>query len=121
MFFHQIASSLPGGTFVPQIARIPPPTKDVKQFDLSPKSTTLIATFLYVPIPTNSNNKFPPTVPLCPLVVVICFRLSPFAANCPSVVPCLFQRVANCPGLSQSVPNRPFLSPGAISFSARFP
>src|SRR5438445_12340666 len=49
-FFIRFPPLLASGTFVPQTARIPPPTKDVKQLDLSPKIRTHIATFLYVPI-----------------------------------------------------------------------
>src|SRR5260370_42653216 len=58
-FFIRLPPLLTGGTFVPQTARIPPPTKDVEQFDLSPKSErTSPHSFMFqYPLPTTTNPR----------------------------------------------------------------
>ncbi len=108
---------------MPQIARIPPPTKHVKQFDLSPQSTTRIATFLYVPIPATDNNQIPaqrlPLSPSCTLVVVICRQPSPSClltvrnlwATVPELFPNCPQAVCKCPRIVPIRPKCSLLSP----------
>src|SRR5213080_631910 len=94
-FFIRLPPFPPGGTFVPQIARIPPPTKDVKQFDLSPKSQHASPhSFMFqYPRPTTNNPR--PALAFVPILYPSCCYLSP---TVPELSLCCLQPVGNRPG-----------------------
>ena len=114
-FFIRFAPLLPGGTFVPQTARIPPPTKDVEQFDLSPKSErTSPHSFMFqYPRPQSTNPS--PTSHFVLLLSLSCLYLSPavleLSLDCPQPVGTRPQAVplvsSSGPQVSRIVPIRP--------------
>jgi hypothetical protein len=60
-FFISGPPRLPGGAFVPQIARIPPPTKDAEQLDVSPKSQRTSPHSLMFQYPENPTTILAPS------------------------------------------------------------
>jgi hypothetical protein len=110
-FFISGPPRLPGGAFVPQIARIPPPTKDAEQLDLSPKSQrTSPHSLMYVPIPRKPNDNPRPIAQLALFVVLSClesFRWLRPVRSCPQ----WSVSVRNSQQLLQHLPIHKFICP----------